>query len=58
MISTATQKGNSVYVYNDNGNVMFIRSGELAGFTSITVSIRKGNNTYVYDQNGNIKFIR
>ena len=57
-IATAVQKGSSVYVYDDKGGTLFIRSGELQGYTSTTVSIRQGSSVYVYDANGATKFIR
>jgi len=57
-IATAIQNGSSVYVYDENGNTIFIRSGELQGYTASTVSIRVGSSIYVYGVDGNTKFIR
>lgn len=57
-ITTAKQNGSSVYVYDDKGSVMFIRTGTLMGFTSSTVSIQNGSSLYVYDEHGSVKFIR
>ena len=58
MIGTATQNGSSVYVYDEDGRVLYTRNGELAGFTGTSVSIREGSSTYVYDEDGRVKFIR
>ncbi|MCQ2562335.1 MAG: hypothetical protein MJ158_01810 [Alphaproteobacteria bacterium] len=57
-IAAAKQNGNSVYVYSDNGNVLFVRTGTLMGFTGSTVSIQWGTSLYVYDETGNVKFVR
>ena len=38
-ISTAVQKGNLVYVYDEKGHVLFTRYGKLQGYTSNSVSI-------------------
>ena len=58
MITLAKQDGFSVVVYDENGNFMFSRSGELVGFTSTTVSIKDGTCITVYDEHGNFKFSR
>lgn len=61
MISLAKKDGASIYVYDENGNIMFTRSGfnlELVGFTGTTVSIRDGGSIYVFDEKGNIKFTK
>lgn len=55
-IATATQKGSSVYVYNEKGSLLFSKSGELQGYTSSTVSIRRGSTVYTYDEKGILKF--
>ena len=58
MISLAKQQGSMVDVYNENGGLMWSRSGTLQGFTSTTVAIQQGSIISVYDQNGSIKFTR
>ncbi len=44
-ISTAVQKGNMVYVYDEKGKVLFMRFGKLHGYTSDSVSIETQKNT-------------
>ena len=59
-IATAVQRGNSVYVYNEQGNQIGgpINAGSgpkdgLQGYTSTTVSVRRDNSVYVYNEQGN-----
>ncbi|MCF0217018.1 MAG: hypothetical protein HUK21_11170 [Fibrobacteraceae bacterium] len=52
MISTAVQRGNFVYVYNEKNSPIKTISGELHGFTSTTVSVKRGSFIYVYDEKG------
>lgn len=54
MISTAIQKGNAVYVYNERNGIVFIKNGELAGYTSSTVSIKQNHSIITYRENGSI----
>ncbi len=54
MISTALQKGSSVYVYNERNGVAFTTTGTLMGFTGSTVSVKKGNSLYVYNERGGV----
>lgn len=58
MISTAVQKSsNRVEVYDERGNFMFSKTGELMGFTGTTVSVKTSSNRVeVYDEKGNFKF--
>lgn len=58
MIGLAKQQGSQVYVYNQNGSLMWTRSGTLQGFTSSTVAVQQGATTYVYGEDGSIKFTR
>ena len=58
MIAAAKQKGDSVYVYNEKGVNIFIKSGTLQGFTSNSVSIKRGNSIYVYNEKGVNIFIK
>ena len=51
-IAMAQQKGNSVYVYDESNRTIFIKQGELHGYTSSTVTVRRGNALYLYDENG------
>lgn len=49
--------GDSVEVYDENGNYKFGKSGELMGYTASTVSVRTSSgNIEVYDDDGNYKF--
>lgn len=58
-IGTVTQRGSTVYVYDEHGRLKFTQNGELHGYTCTTVSIRRnGNTTYVYDDNGRLSFTR
>ncbi len=52
MITVAVQKGNSVYVYGENNQLMFMKLGELYGFTSTTVSVKIGIAVYTYNDRG------
>ena len=59
MIVAVKQINKKVWVYNEKGNILFNRYGELMGYTSNTISIK--NNTgaiIVYDDKGNILFRR
>jgi hypothetical protein len=58
MIALAQQKGSDVYVYDENGRIMFNKMGELIGFTSNTVSVKQGSTFYVYGDRGEIKFTK
>ena len=51
-ITHAVQRGSWVAVYSGS-NSLFTRSGELAGYTSNTVSIRRGSWVTTYDARGN-----
>ncbi len=52
-ISTAIQKGSTVYVYDEKDHQIWSKSGDLHGFTGSTVSIKKGSTIYVYNEKGN-----
>lgn len=58
MIATAKQDSSQVKVYDEKGNFMFSRSGELVGYTSTTVTIKEGSQNKTYDSKGNFKFSR
>jgi len=58
MIGSAVQKGNLVYVYNEKGNTLFSKAGQLIGYTGSTVSVKSGNIVYTYDDRGNTKFAK
>ena len=51
-IGMAQQRGNSVYVYDERNRMMFVKPGELHGYTTGTVTIRRGNTLYMYDERG------
>ena len=57
-IAVAKQNGNSVEVYDEEGNYLFARSGELTGFTATTVAIKNGSSVEVYDADGSYQFSR
>lgn len=57
-IGSAIQKGSNVYVYNEKGQSLFNRSGELTGFTSTTVTVKKGSSIICYDASGKTLFTR
>ena len=58
-IGTATQRGNTVYVYDESGRLKFTQGGELVGYTGATLSVKRGSNTtYVYDDSGRLLFTR
>lgn len=44
-ISTAVQKGNHVFVYDEKGKFLFTGLGKLQGYTSDSVSIETQKNT-------------
>lgn len=52
MISTAIQRGNNVYVYNEKNTTLMIKSGQLLGYTGSSVSVKYGNTVYTYDETG------
>ncbi len=56
MIGSALQKGSTVYVYDENGHLLYTKSGDLAGYTGSTVSIRVHNTLYTYDERGRMKY--
>jgi hypothetical protein len=59
LIATAKQENSgSVAVYDEKGNFLFSRSGQLVGFTPTSVTIKKGSQNEVYDNKGNFKFSR
>ncbi|HOO88225.1 MAG TPA: hypothetical protein P5201_11840 [Aminobacteriaceae bacterium] len=51
-ISTAVQKGSTVYVYNEKNGQICAKSGTLMGFTSTTFSVKQGNTVYTYNEKG------
>lgn len=57
-ISTAIQRGNFVYVYNERNSQTACITGELMGFTSTTVTVKRGNFAYVFDERGSQKACR
>ena len=56
MIALAIQKGNDVHVYDENDRPIFYINGELAGFTSSTVSIKRDGCIFVYNDKGQPMF--
>ena len=59
MIEVAIQRGTQVYVYEGGNRLLFIKNGELAGYTSGTVSIKTGNHQITtFDDHGKTLHIR
>lgn len=56
LIATAKQDSSQVRVYDEKGNFLFSKSGELVGYTSTTVTIKDGSQNRTYDNKGNFKF--
>ncbi len=54
-IAMAQQKGNLVYIYDENNRMIRTFSGELHGYTSSTVTVKKGHILCMYDENGHMK---
>ena len=59
MIGTAIKMKNTVYIYNENGNLLCTKPGdEVVGYTCRTFSIKKGRLIHVFDAEGNSLFTR
>lgn len=56
MIAAVRQVGNQVRVYNERGLVLFMKCGELVGYTSQTISIRLNSTVWTYDASGRTLF--
>lgn len=54
-ISTAVQRGNWVYIYDEHGSQKTGISGDLHGFTGSSVSVKRGNWIYVYNEHGSLQ---
>ncbi len=57
-IGSAVQRGNTVWVYDIRGHMLFSRQGILQGFTGQTVSIKSGKGVTTYNARGSILFSR
>ena len=57
MISTAVQKGEYVYVYDERNRTLAIQHGQLSGYTSSTFSIRRGSYIYTFDEKNRQKSV-
>jgi len=52
-IITAVQRGPSIHVIGENGNVLFaVTGGTLVGYTSNSVSIKRGISVTTYNEKG------
>ena len=58
MIGNALQKGSTVYVYNEKGQMLYTKSGELAGYTGSSVSIKNGRTLYTYNEKGQMQYTK
>lgn len=62
MIANATQRGSTVYVYDEKGSVITTIPSStkpnegLQGFTSSSVSVRRGSTIYIYNEKGTVQF--
>ena len=54
MITVAVEKHGEVHVYGENNRLLFLKSGQLYGFTSTTVSVKRGGEVCVYDAKGSL----
>jgi len=56
MISTAVQRGNTVYVYGIDSTILATiplgPNGQFVGFTQATVSIKRGHHVYIFGPTG------
>ena len=52
MIASASQDGNIVRVYDENGHDIFNKEGQLMGFTATTVTVKDRVVYWTYDENG------
>ncbi|TKW63707.1 MAG: hypothetical protein DI616_19235 [Paracoccus denitrificans] len=51
-IGMAVKKGSFIYVYNEKNRQIFIKSGDLHGYTSSTVTVKNGAFLYTYNEKG------
>ncbi len=59
MISYALESGGSVKVYDQNNHLLFVKSGNLQGYTSTSVTvISSSGRVSVYDDKGHILVCR
>lgn len=58
MIASARDDGHFIYVYDENGRTLFVKSGELMGFTGSTVTVRREPFYYTYDENGSLLYTK
>lgn len=52
MIGSANEHWGYVNVYNENGSKLFMKPGELIGYTSTTVTIKHNNYAETYNEKG------
>lgn len=57
-IGMAQQKGTMVYVYDEDGRILWTRGGELQGWTSNIVTIKNCHMLYMMDEKGSVKSTR
>lgn len=53
-IIVAIQRGTTVYAYGENNRILFMKKGDLQGYTASTVSIKWGSTIYTYNEKGGI----
>ena len=56
MISFAKQDGDIVAVFDERGQQVFWKVGELLGYTANTVTIKDGSYIHVYNEQGREQF--
>ncbi|MCI7718371.1 hypothetical protein ACEF11_06500 [[Pasteurella] aerogenes] len=52
-ITTAVQRGNTVFVYNGN-KLLFTQQGNLHGYTAGSVAVKRSGIIYNYDEKGKL----
>lgn len=57
-IGSVDEKYGQVRVFDENGRLLFVRSGDLMGYTGSTVTIRNMNMNTTYDAAGRVKYVR
>ncbi len=57
-IGSVDEKYGQVRVFDENGRLLFVRSGDLMGYTGSTVTIRVMDTNQTYDAAGRLKYVR
>ena len=57
-IGSAVAKGETIYVYDEKGKQLFIKTGELMGYTGSIVTVKRSGHVYTYDEKGSQKSVK